>query len=94
MEYEKLEGKFAKIIYLALFDKFVVNYGGDAYYFPRTKRYQLFNNKTKTFATKKECLDFCSENHLAVLGEELIDHPLAHGLPDCRAISPTMHKYL
>ena len=81
---------YAEITYLALFDSYWVEYGGRAYL--KDGHYYMFDGKRKKCATLQEARDFCKEMGATVVKEFTVDHPLAHGLPDCRAIGPDMHR--
>lgn len=88
----ELVENYAEITYVALFDNYWVEYGGRTYL--NDGRYTMFDGKRKKFATLNEAKDFCKEVGATIVKEFKIDHPLAHGLPDCRAIRPDIQKYL
>ena len=83
MEYKQVNG-YARITYIALFDEYVVEYGGRAY--ETEHGHCMFGGSKKKFAALSECESFCSSIGATIVDKEVLDHPLAHGLPDCRAI--------
>ena len=85
---------YAEITFLELFGNYVVEYGGKTYRNIEKDSYTMFYGKTKKFETLQECYDFCKEIGATIIKEFCIHHSLAHGLPDCRAISPTLHRNL
>lgn len=93
MEYELVDN-YAEITYLELFGNYRVYYGGKTYHFPNNDSYSMFYGKTKKFDTIEECHKFCESIGATIIKEYCIHHPLSKGLPDCRSISPTLHKYL
>lgn len=92
MEYKQIKN-FAEITYLALFESYVVKYGGRAYQFQNGDCY-IFDGSIKELKTIDECRKFCADIGATHVVETKFDHPLAHGLPDCRAIREGLHRYL
>lgn len=93
--YESNDGRCGIAYHLKLFNSFVVYYSnrwyksfkdnhiellGDT---TRTDGHRLFKNELKTL---KDVTDFCTENKIELVEVITRDHPLAHGLPDCRSI--------
>lgn len=92
MEYKQIYN-YAKITYLALFDSYVVEYGGRAYQFDNGNRY-IFDGEKIELHTLAECDNFCMSIDATLVDKFVIDHTLAHGLPDCRAIREGLHRFL
>lgn len=83
MEYKQIND-YAKIIHITLLDEYVVEYGGRAYETERGRC--IFDGSKKKFPTLSESESFCSSISATIVDKKTLDHPLAHGLPDCRAI--------
>lgn len=85
--YQDDEHPHAEIIFLALFDKYSLKYGHKWYQNDKNKII-LFEFEKKIFKGKKEMETFIQENGIIVEHSWVLDHPLAHGLPDTRSLRP------
>ena len=79
-----------KAMYLALFNSWVVKYSNR---WTTSKK----DNKVVSIWGEKKATDlkdmaavtkFCKDNNIDLIETTSIDHPLAHGLPNCRSIKP------
>lgn len=81
------------IVYLALFNKYVLEYNHD-WLVSKNGNIVIHPKgmKKETFNSKKEAVEFAKKNNIEIVYDTKIDHPLAHGLPDTRAIRSYQYK--
>jgi len=96
--YEKITGNFGEVSYLGLTREYILEYGGEAWFSPETNKYSHFPNqgwKSKKFLNLDDLKSFCNKEGISIVNKmHYVHHSLEQGLPDCRAISDDMYKYL
>lgn len=96
--YEKITGYFGEVTYLGLTREYILEYGGEAWFCPETNKYSHFPNqgwRKKKFLSLDDLKSFCNKEGISIVNKmHYVHHPLEQGLPDCRAISDYMYKYL
>ena len=93
--FQTLEGDFAVIVYLELFNEYVVRHGDKCYRNEKTGKYQeggVWHSFKKRFSNINDAENFCNRNGLEVIDTIKVSHSLGKGLPDTRAISDTMSR--
>jgi hypothetical protein len=96
--YEKITGNFGEVTYFGLTREYRLEYGVEAWFCPETNKYSHFPNqgwKSKKFLSLDDLKSFCNKEGISIVNKmHYVHHPLEQGLPDCRAISDYMYKYL
>lgn len=96
--YEKITGYFGEVTYLGLTREYILEYGSEAWFCPETNNYSHFPNQNwrkKKFSSLADLKSFSDNEGIQIVNKmHMLHHPLERGLPDCRAISDDMYKYL
>jgi len=96
--YEKITGNFGEVTYLGLTREFILEYGSEAWFCPETNNYSHFPNQNwrkKKFSSLADLKSFSDNEGIQIVNKmHHVHHPLEQGLPDCRAISDVMYRYL
>lgn len=78
-----------EIVFLALFNEYVVKFSKVWFEGEKTRIF-FFDYEQKNIKRKEDVNSFIVEKGIIIEDETIVDHPLAHGLPDCRSVRPNI----